>query len=81
MKQHPLKPGVLVSLMLAIGKGAVFAQSAALPKGVERVTSVEGITEYRLPNGSCPSNLRLIRQPDRPGKIPSLLYLYEGLLP
>src|SRR5215510_6891536 len=30
---------------------------------------------------SCTSNLRLIRQPDRPGTIPSLLYLYEGLLP
>ena len=32
-------------------------------------------------DGSCPSSLRLIRQPDRPGKIPSLLHLYEGLLP
>src|SRR5262249_38319275 len=30
---------------------------------------------------SCTSNLRLIRQPDRPGKIPSLLSLYEGLWP
>ena len=31
---------------------------------------------------SCTSSLRLIRQTDRPGTIiPSLLYLYEGLLP
>src|SRR5215471_5669680 len=30
------------------------------------------------PVWSCTSNLRLIRQPDRPGTIPSLLYLCEG---
>ena len=34
-------------------------QSAALPQGVERVTSVEGITEYKLPNG-----LRVLLFPD-----------------
>jgi zinc protease len=34
--------------------------SAALPKGVERVTSVEGFTEYRLPNG-----LRVLLFPDQ----------------
>src|SRR5215510_11706706 len=32
----------------------------ALPKGIERVTSVEGITEYRLPNG-----LRVLLFPDQ----------------
>jgi zinc protease len=32
----------------------------ALPKGVERVTSVEGITEYKLPNG-----LRVLLFPDQ----------------
>src|SRR5262245_2666203 len=39
----------------------IFAQAAspALPKGVERVTSVEGITEYRLQNG-----LRVLLFPD-----------------
>jgi len=31
--------------------------------------------------GSCPCNLRLIRQPDKPGTIPSLLHLYEGVVP
>ena len=35
-------------------------QSAALPAGVERVTSVEGITEYRLKNG-----LRVLMFPDQ----------------
>jgi zinc protease len=35
------------------------AKSAALPAGVVRVTSVEGITEYRLPNG-----LRALLFPD-----------------
>src|SRR5437870_3645533 len=34
-------------------------QSVALPQGVERVTSVEGITEYKLPNG-----LRVLLFPD-----------------
>lgn len=34
--------------------------AAALPKGVERVTSVEGITEYRLDNG-----LRVLLFPDQ----------------
>ena len=36
------------------------AQQAALPKGVERVTTVEGITEYRLANG-----LRVLLFPDQ----------------
>src|SRR5438045_7880744 len=35
-------------------------QSVALPQGVERVTSVEGITEYKLPNG-----LRVLLFPDQ----------------
>lgn len=38
-----------------------FAQNeVALPKGVERITSVEGITEYRLQNG-----LRVLMFPDQ----------------
>lgn len=35
------------------------AMGQSLPKGVERVTSVEGITEYKLPNG-----LRVLLFPD-----------------
>jgi len=51
---------LLVS-MLASSLSA-FAQTAAtaLPKGIERVTSVEGINEYRLANG-----LRVLMFPDQ----------------
>jgi zinc protease len=51
---------LLVSL-LALSLSA-FAQTAAtaLPKGIERVTSVEGINEYRLANG-----LRVLMFPDQ----------------
>src|SRR6266567_194463 len=45
---------LLLSLMPAYA-----AQAGALPQGVERVTSVEGITEYRLANG-----LRVLLFPD-----------------
>lgn len=37
-----------------------FPQNAALPQGITRVTSVEGIAEYRLPNG-----LRVLLFPDQ----------------
>jgi zinc protease len=40
--------------------GARAAQQVALPKGVERSASVEGITEYRLPNG-----MRVLMFPDQ----------------
>ncbi|MEP7341386.1 MAG: insulinase family protein, partial [Acidobacteriota bacterium] len=43
------------------GNSVVWGQSApALPQGVTRATSVEGITEYRLPNG-----LRVLLFPDQ----------------
>ena len=49
---------------LVIAQPAAPAQQAttapALPKGIERVTSVEGITEYRLANG-----LRVLMFPDQ----------------
>jgi zinc protease len=60
---------LLVLLLLLSGvpsfvfaaRGATVQQSApALPKGVERVTSVEGFTEYRLANG-----LRVLLFPDQ----------------
>lgn len=58
---------LLVALLLAVPPGAVRPAQAAsnnpslpdLPPGVERVTSVEGITEYRLRNG-----LRVLLFPD-----------------
>ena len=31
--------------------------------------------------GSCTCSLRLIQQPDKPGKMPSLHPVYEGVLP
>src|SRR5258708_8734361 len=39
---------------------AAQAAGAGLPAGVARVTSVEGVTEYRLPNG-----LKILLIPDR----------------
>lgn len=55
--QHPLRSALLALIVLA---GVISGASAqTLPKGVTRVTSVEGITEYRLPNG-----LRVLLFPD-----------------
>jgi len=61
--------GVLVCLFLA---GLARAQTPALPPGVERVASVEGITEYRLANG-----LRALLFPDaaRPTITVNITYL------
>ncbi len=46
--------------LLTLASVQVFAQAPSLPQGVTRVTSVEGITEYRLPNG-----LRVLLFPDQ----------------
>src|SRR5687768_12811687 len=49
-----------LTLLLAPGSApAETSPKVALPKGVEHVTSVEGITEYKLPNG-----LRVLLFPD-----------------
>src|SRR6187455_2162780 len=56
---RPVALVVVACLTVFAAAGAVVAQSsapaaqasAALPSGVVRVTSVEGITEYRWPNG------------------------------
>ena len=64
----------LVLCLLTGAKSMAIAQSSeiTLPKGVERVTSVEGITEYRLPNG-----LRALLFPDssRPTITVNVTYL------
>ena len=54
-----LKPlrTIVFSVLAAFGAAPSFAQ--ALPPGVQSVTSVEGIDEYRLPNG-----LQLLLVPD-----------------
>jgi zinc protease len=46
-------------LLILLFSASVLAQAPAPPAGVERVTSVEGITEYRLSNG-----LRVLLIPD-----------------
>src|SRR4051812_46442842 len=46
--------GILASLTLAFVAASLRAQSPSpvpLPAGISYVTSVEGINEYRLPNG------------------------------
>src|SRR5690242_17093963 len=48
------------SFVFASGAATVQQSAPALPKGVERVTSVEGFTEYRLANG-----LRMLLFPDQ----------------
>src|SRR6266851_6876815 len=50
---------LLAFALITIASITAPAQNPALPKGVERVTSVEGITEYRLANG-----LRVLLFPD-----------------
>lgn len=50
---------LLAFALIAIASINATAQSPTLPKGIERITSVEGITEYRLANG-----LRVLLFPD-----------------
>ncbi len=52
----------IVALLVCVSAGLVSAQNPAvtLPAGVQRVTSVEGITEYTLSNG-----LRVLLFPDQ----------------
>src|SRR5215472_3829066 len=73
-----MKSRLLVFVALLISGAAVVAQSA-LPNGVTRVTSVEGITEYKLANG-----LELLVFPDasKPNITVNITYLvgsrFEG---
>jgi zinc protease len=69
MKTHRL------AMALLLFSSAAFAQApaqTALPRGFEKVTSVEGITEYRLPNG-----LRVLLAPDpsKPTATVNITYL------
>jgi zinc protease len=50
----------LVASLAVYGATATAQTPPALPKGIERVTSVEGITEYRMQNG-----LRVLLFPDQ----------------
>jgi zinc protease len=51
---------ILLSLTTTSASLPVSAQDVKLPEGVQRITSVEGITEYRLPNG-----LKVLLFPDQ----------------
>jgi zinc protease len=61
---HPSRAALALALLVSLLASSLsaFAQTtaAALPKGIERVTSVEGINEYRLANG-----LRVLMFPDQ----------------
>ncbi|MBC7858220.1 MAG: insulinase family protein, partial [Burkholderiaceae bacterium] len=58
--RHPIVAAVLSALLLATGAAVAQTPTATrLPAGVTRVTTVEGITEYALPNG-----LRVLTLPD-----------------
>jgi zinc protease len=50
---------ILLFAVAALGAAAQFHQAPQAPKGITRVASVEGITEYRLDNG-----LRALLFPD-----------------
>src|SRR5262249_34952921 len=66
-------------LAFAVARPALAADAARDPKGPEKVTSVEGITEYRLANG-----LKVLLFPDssKPTITVNVTYLvgsrYEG---
>src|SRR6195256_1996585 len=68
-----------VTLLLLLSLLPAYAARApvALPQGVERITSVEGITEYRLPNG-----LRVLLFPDasKPTVTVNITYLVGSRL-
>jgi zinc protease len=60
----PLSLAALTLLLLpAFATAQEPPKSSALPAGIERVTSVEGITEYALPNGL---HVLLFSDPSRP---------------
>src|ERR1035437_4096182 len=54
-----MQPNSRVTLVIAALVWTVAAYSQTLPQGVQKVTSVEGITEYALPDG-----LHLLLFPD-----------------
>ena len=60
LAQNFKRIAALLSLTLLTSVNAIAQNAPALPAGVTRVASVEGITEYRLPNG-----LRVLLFPDQ----------------
>src|SRR2546429_1073158 len=60
LRKALLLPALLLLAPLCASAQAPRPAEGALPKGIARVTSVEGVTEYRLANG-----LRILMIPDR----------------
>src|SRR2546422_2276393 len=63
---------VTLFLLLSLLPAWAAQTPAALPQGVERVTSVEGITEYRLANGM---RILLFPDPSKPTVTVNITYL------
>jgi zinc protease len=61
-----------LSVFLAAALFALAGFAQALPKGVQKVTSVEGITEYSLPNGL---KVLLFPDPSKPKVTVNMTYL------
>ncbi len=57
--RHPAKAVALALMVFSLLLSGVRAQTGQLPAGIEKITSVEGITEYKLANG-----LRVVLFPD-----------------
>ena len=58
--------------VLLTAAALVYAQAQPLPKGIQRVASVEGITEYRLDNGL---RVLLFPDPSKPTTTVNITYL------
>lgn len=73
MKTRSLTYVLLIAIFLGLANTGLLAQEeTSLPKGIVKVTSIEGITEYRLDNG-----LRVLLYPDatKPTAIVNIVYL------
>ncbi len=75
---HKYRP-LLVATLLLVGSSLSHAQTA-LPEGLTKITSVEGITEYQLKNGL---RVLLFPDPSKPTVTVNITYLvgsrHEGL--
>jgi hypothetical protein len=61
---------------------AIRRQLPALYAKEEQGTDALAIVKFFTPDSRlCTCSLRLIQQPAKPGKMPSLQHVYEGVLP
>jgi zinc protease len=66
-----LSAGLIVSL-LGLASAAAFAAAPKTPVGARQIRSIEGVTEYRLPNG-----LQVLLYPDQAGSTVSVNVTYK----